>query len=80
MLRRLLGHELACRDFKLSHLTISRPRTYQSRNMATSKEAAVETNIQLPKLSAAHFQVYNHMAEHMEYYVSRGRLVSGRGD
>jgi len=48
--------------------------------MSAGTEAAVETNLQPPKLSAAEFRVYNRMAEHMEYYVSGGRPVSGRGD
>ncbi len=45
--------------------------------MSTGTEAAVETNVQLRKLSAADFRVYNHMAEAMEYYVSKGHLVWG---
>lgn len=77
---RLVAFGVACRDFKLSYLTISRPRANHERNMSTGTEAAVETNVQLPNLSAADFRVYNHMAEHMEYYVSKGPLGSGRNN
>lgn len=48
--------------------------------MSTGTEAAIETKDQLPKLSAADFRVYNHMAEHMEYYVSKGSLEFVRND
>jgi len=79
MLRRFFGCEAACRDFKFGYHILQRPCAIPKRNMPAGTEAAVETNPQPPKLSAAEFSVYHHMAEHMEYYVSGVRSVSGRG-
>lgn len=43
---------------------------------AASAPAEADKEKQLPKLSAKEFAVYNHMAEHMDYFVSRRRPIS----
>lgn len=45
------------------------------------EEEKKEEEPKLPKLTPAEFRVYNHMAEHMEYFVGHppSHLLGGRG-